>query len=67
MDLLTNLWNGLVTGITSVFPSSPFSDWIDDIKRMEFYDIKINFNSRIFMVFFTGFLTSDCSFGSKYA
>jgi len=29
MDLLTNLWNGLVTGITSVFPSSPFSDWID--------------------------------------
>ena len=29
MDIFTKIWNGLVTGITSVFPTSPFAEWID--------------------------------------
>lgn len=36
MDFLTTLWNGLVTAVTSIFPTSPFSEWIDALSGVPY-------------------------------
>lgn len=36
MDFFTRLWNALVVTITSVFPTSPFSDFIHEFASLPF-------------------------------
>lgn len=36
MDILSKIWNSLVVGVTTIFPTSPFTDFIGSFAQLPF-------------------------------